>query len=54
MTNLQNGLNMEVNTAKTTLQNALSSLNTQEQNLNLANEVSSVTKIKYDQGVGSK
>jgi len=51
--NLQNGLALEVNNARTNLQNAIASFNTQEKNLNLATEVSNVTKIKYEQGVGS-
>ena len=33
--------------------NSINSLNIQEQNLDLANEIYTTSKIKYDQGVGS-
>jgi outer membrane protein len=53
LTEVSNALSMEAEISRTTLQNALSSLKTQEANLELANEVVRVSKLKYDQGVGS-
>jgi len=47
------GLALEAESGRTNLQNALSSLNAQKSNLELANEVVRVSKLKYDQGVGS-
>lgn len=51
--NTTNALTLETETNRTLLMNALSSLNTQKENLELANEVVRVSKLKYDQGVGS-
>lgn len=51
--NTENALAMEAESNRTNLQNSLSSLNTQKNNLELANEVVRVSKLKYDQGVGS-
>ena len=48
-----NVLDLETISSKTALTNAVASLNTQEKNLELANEVYRVSKLKYDQGVGS-
>ncbi len=50
---LSNGITLEIKTARTQFQNALASLQTQKKNRELASEVASVSKIKYDQGVGS-
>ncbi len=51
--NTTNALNLEAESSRTALINSIASLRTQEQNLELANEVARVSKIKYDQGVGS-
>ncbi len=51
--NTTNGLKLETEASRTVLLNAIASFNTQQQNLELANEVVRVTKAKYDQGVGS-
>lgn len=51
--NLRNGINLEVNQAKTIYLNGLKSLDNQKRNMELAREVLRVTKIKYEQGVGS-
>jgi len=51
--NTTNALALEAETNRTQLLNSLSSLNTQKENLDLANEVVRVSKLKYDQGVGS-
>jgi outer membrane protein TolC len=53
MLNASNAFSLEAEAARTQLMNALASFNTQKENLELANEVVRVSKIKYDQGVGS-
>jgi len=53
MTQLQSGISMEIASAKVTLQNSLATLQTQKKNMDLAEEISRVTKIKYEQGIGS-
>ena len=44
---------LEVKQSQTTLQNSVASLKVQRENLQLAEEVFRVTKIKYEEGVGS-
>lgn len=51
--NATNGLALEAESNRVMLNNALASLNTQKENLDLANEVVRITRIKYDQGIGS-
>ncbi|SKB33098.1 TolC family protein [Daejeonella lutea] len=51
--NLQNGINLEVDQAQTTYLNSQKSLENQKRNMDLAQEVLRVSKIKYEQGVGS-
>ncbi|MGV3684858.1 MAG: TolC family protein [Daejeonella sp.] len=51
--NLQNGINLEVDQAQTTFLNSLKSLDNQKRNMDLAQEVLRVSKIKYGEGVGS-
>ncbi len=51
--NLKNALTLQANSAKITYINSLKSLENQKQNQALAQEVLRVTKIKYQQGVGS-
>ncbi len=53
MESTANALNFELSSSKTALENATLTFSTQEKNLELANEVYSVSKLKYDQGVGS-
>lgn len=53
LVNLQNAINLEVDQAQTTYFNGQQSLENQKRNMELAKEVLRVTKIKYDQGVGS-
>ncbi len=53
LNNLQNGINLEVEQSRTTYLNGLRSLDNQKRNMDLAQEVLRVTKIKYEQGVGS-
>ena len=51
--NLENAIDLEVEQARITLQNSLQSLETQQENMELAQEVFRVSKIKYQEGVGS-
>lgn len=53
LVNLQNGINLEVEQSRTTYLNGLKSLDNQKRNMELAQEVLRVSKIKYEQGVGS-
>jgi outer membrane protein len=50
---LRNGLNLQAAQAKIIYMNSLQSLNNQKRNQELAREVLRVSKIKYQQGVGS-
>lgn len=50
---LQNSIDLEIKQATVTLTNSLESLKSQRRNLELAQEVVRVTRIKYQQGVGS-
>ncbi len=51
--NFENAINLDANSKRSVLVSALSSLNVQSKNLELAESVTSTAKIKYDQGVGS-
>lgn len=51
--NLKNGINLEVEQAQTVYKNGLKSLQNQQRNMDLAQEVLRVSKIKYEEGVGS-
>ncbi len=51
--NLKNALTLQANAAQITYINGLRSLDNQKQNQQLAQEVLRVSKIKYQQGVGS-
>lgn len=53
LANLQNAINLEISQTQKTYSNSLQSLENQKRNLNLAQEILRVSKIKYDQGVGS-
>lgn len=50
---LKNQIDLEIVQARVNLQNSLETLNVQQENLELAQEVFDVTKIKYQEGVGS-
>ncbi len=52
-TTLKSAIDLEIKTAAITYQNAVNSLAAQEANRRLAENVARVTKIKYEQGVGS-
>lgn len=51
--NLKNALNLEANKSRIFFVNSLQSLHNQKSNQTLAREVLRITKIKYEQGVGS-
>lgn len=50
---LQNSIDLEIQQATVTITNSLESLKSQKRNLDLAQEIVRVTRIKYQQGVGS-
>ncbi len=49
----KNAINLDIENSITNYTNSINSLESQQRNLDLANEVLRVTKIKYEQGVGS-
>ncbi|QEC53642.1 outer membrane protein TolC [Anseongella ginsenosidimutans] len=51
--NLENAISLEVRQATTTYTNSVESMENQERNMELAEEVYRVSRIKYSQGVGS-
>jgi outer membrane protein TolC len=51
--NFENAITFEVSSSRSKLNDAISSLNAQDKNLALATSVTNITKLKYDQGVGS-
>jgi len=53
ISNLERGIDLEVQTAQTSYLNSLNSLNTQKSNTELAQGIYDSAKRKYDQGVGS-
>ena len=50
---LENAIDLEVSSSSINFRNALSSLQTQKKNMELAENIYNVSKIKYEQGVGS-
>ncbi|QEK53218.1 TolC family protein [Pedobacter aquae] len=50
---VKNSINLDIKNSATSFRNSIASLNNQRANLNLANEILRVSKIKYEQGVGS-
>jgi outer membrane protein TolC len=50
---LKNSIDLEIVQAKVQLENSLNNLNVQEENLGLAREVFRVSRVKYQEGVGS-
>jgi outer membrane protein TolC len=53
MSQFRQTIDLQISQANITLENALESLKTQKRNLDLAEEIIRVTRIKYQQGVGS-
>lgn len=50
---LEKGIDLEIKQATINYQNSIEALRAQEENMGLAENVARVTKIKYEQGVGS-
>jgi outer membrane protein len=50
---MRNSISLEMQQARTELQNSLENLNAQRENFQLAEEVYTISKIKYQEGVGS-
>ena len=50
---IQQSIDLEIASAKTNLQNASASLETQKKNIELAGSIYKSAKMKYEQGVGS-
>ena len=50
---LEKGIDLEIKQATINYQNSMEALKSQKQNMDLAENVARVTKIKYEQGVGS-
>lgn len=53
LVNFQNSMNLEVANAKSNLENAISTLETQRSNQELANEIVTISRKKFEMGVGS-
>lgn len=51
--NLKNGINLEITNGQKLYANAMRSVENQDRNLKLAQEILRVARIKYEQGVGS-
>ena len=51
--NAKNGLQLELESAKISIKNAMLTLADSKRNIDLANEVVRVARIKYQEGVGS-
>ncbi|MFM6976902.1 MAG: TolC family protein [Sphingobacteriaceae bacterium] len=51
--NLKNGIQFEISQAQTNYMNGLQSLENQKRNMELSQEVLRVSRVKYEQGVGS-
>ncbi|MGF7216565.1 outer membrane protein TolC [Spirosoma lacussanchae] len=50
---LKNSIDLQIRQSQITIQNSLQTLRTQKRNLDLAQEILRVTRIKYKEGVGS-
>ena len=53
ISNAERGIDMQVEAAITTLRNSLASLQSQAENIDLAQEVAHSSQLKFTQGVGS-
>jgi outer membrane protein len=53
MRQLKSGIDLEIKSSLTNYQNAIKSMESQKQNMDLSAKIARVTKIKYEQGVGS-
>lgn len=50
---LKSGIDLEIKQASVNFENAIKTLASQQQNMELAKKIAHVTKVKYEQGVGS-
>ena len=50
---LKNGIDLDIKKSSIQFENALNTLTSQKENMDLAGKVTRVTRIKYEQGVGS-
>jgi|694.fasta_scaffold01596_36 outer membrane protein TolC len=50
---LKQGIDLQTKQASISFENAITSLNSQSENMELASNIARITKIKYEQGVGS-
>ena len=50
---LENSIDLEIKQARVNMQNAIDQMGAQRENMELAEEIFNVTKIKYQEGVGS-
>lgn len=50
---LRQGIDLETKTANIQFKNAIASMGSQKENMELASNIARITKIKYEQGVGS-
>ncbi len=50
---LKQGIDLQTKQASTSFENAITSLTSQKENMDLASNIARITKIKYEQGVGS-
>ena len=53
MKQMKSGIDLEIKNSMLTYQNAIKSMQSQKQNMELSSKIARVTKIKYEQGVGS-
>ena len=51
--NLKNGISLEIAQARANYLNGLNSLESQKRNMELSEEILRVSRVKYEQGVGS-
>jgi len=50
---LENSIDLQIQQSKTNMSNAMDNMRAQKENMDLAEEIYNVTKIKYQEGVGS-
>jgi outer membrane protein TolC len=53
MKQMKSGIDLEIKNSLVTYQNAIKTMQSQKENMDLSEKIARVTKIKYEQGVGS-
>jgi outer membrane protein TolC len=53
MKQVKSGIDIEIKNALVVYQNAIKTMQSQKENMELSEKIARVTKIKYEQGVGS-